>query len=162
MIDYLEGWDMLPWDLKWFKLAKFTALNFSKDPSSKVGCAIVSEDNNLISVGWNGFPRDFNIYSEDTCDRETKYDYIIHAEENAILNSSILHLIKNGTFYVWGVLNCHKCAGRIRQTKPRRVLSFVERDQADNWIESYEKSVQLYKNVNIHATAYKGHLDYED
>ena len=35
----------------------------SKDPSTQVGCCIVSEDKKIIGIGYNGFPK--NISDDD-------------------------------------------------------------------------------------------------
>jgi dCMP deaminase len=47
---------MNSWDEFFIKLA-FEVSKKSKDPSTKVGCVLVGEDNVLLSIGFNGFPR---------------------------------------------------------------------------------------------------------
>ena len=63
----------------------------SKDPNSQVGCCIATEDNIIVSVGYNGFPRgcsDDDLPWEREGDwGDIKYPYVVHAEHNAILNS---------------------------------------------------------------------------
>lgn len=61
----------------------------SKDPSTKVGCVIVSQDNVVLSMGYNGFPRGVRE-SELTgrWDRPEKYFWVEHAERNAIFNAA--------------------------------------------------------------------------
>ena len=44
------------WKKRFLKLSKEIA-EWSKDPSTKVGALIISEDKNIISTGYNGFPR---------------------------------------------------------------------------------------------------------
>ena len=45
----------LTWDEYFIALAKLTAMR-SKDPSTQVGACIVSADNRILSVGYNGAP----------------------------------------------------------------------------------------------------------
>ena len=81
--------DYLTWDEYFMGVAKLSALR-SKDPSTQVGACIVSADNRILSIGYNGAPNGF----EDKYfpwDREgeflnTKYPFVCHAELNAISN----------------------------------------------------------------------------
>ena len=62
----------------------------SKDPNTQVGACIVSEDNNILSMGYNGFPKGCSD-DDFPWDREgdmlhSKYAYVTHSELNAILN----------------------------------------------------------------------------
>lgn len=73
------------WDKRFLRLAEEIS-TWSKDPSAKVGCVLISPDRRSVSYGFNGFPRgiadDIRI-----SDRETKLEMTVHAEVNAILNS---------------------------------------------------------------------------
>ena len=81
--------EYLSWDEYFMGIAKLSAMR-SKDPSTQVGACIVSKDNRILSIGYNGAPNGF----DDTYfpwDREgnyldTKYPYVCHAELNAISN----------------------------------------------------------------------------
>ena len=71
------------WDQYFINIAKEVAQK-SKDPSSKVGCVIVTEDNRPISFGYNGHVSkcDEQLMSYE---RPIKYNLIIHAEMNAMI-----------------------------------------------------------------------------
>ena len=63
----------------------------SKDPSTQVGACIVSEDNKILSIGYNGFPRgcsddEFPWDRQEEDPYNSKYLYVAHSELNAILN----------------------------------------------------------------------------
>ena len=63
----------------------------SKDPNTQVGCCIVSQDNKILSMGYNGLPKgcsddEFPWLREGENPLETKYIYTVHSELNAILN----------------------------------------------------------------------------
>jgi dCMP deaminase len=71
------------WHNRFLDLAKFIS-GWSKDPSTKVGAVIVDKNKRIVSVGYNGFPKDVKDDNR-LYDRESKYLIIIHAEINAIL-----------------------------------------------------------------------------
>ena len=79
----------LDWDNYFMAVAKLSAMR-SKDPSTQVGACIVSDDNRILSIGYNGTPNGFedNVFPWDREGEplETKYLYVCHAEMNAILN----------------------------------------------------------------------------
>ena len=68
----------------WMRIAFCYSL-LSKDPRTKVGCVIVSPDERKLSGGYNGFARGMPETSSLWQPPE-KYDRVIHAELNAILN----------------------------------------------------------------------------
>ena len=81
--------EYLSWDEYFMAIAKLSAMR-SKDPSTQVGACIVSIDNRILSIGYNGAP---NGFCDDSFpwEREgsvlnTKYAFVCHAEMNAILN----------------------------------------------------------------------------
>lgn len=84
----------------------------SKDPSSKFGCVITDTKYRPLGYGLNGFPRKFKDLPERWNDRAFKYRHVIHAEENAILNS---HGDLEGA---WAFVNgcpCSSCMGKLAQ-----------------------------------------------
>ena len=75
------------WDGRFVELASHIA-KWSKDPSTKCGAVIVRSDKTIASVGYNGFPRGLDDSGKLYDNRSVKYDRVIHAEMNAILNAS--------------------------------------------------------------------------
>ena len=47
--------DYISWDEYFMGVAMLSGMR-SKDPHSQVGACIVSEDNKILSMGYNGFP----------------------------------------------------------------------------------------------------------
>jgi dCMP deaminase len=72
------------WDNYFFDVMSVVSTR-SKDPSTKVGCVISDSSNRIISVGYNGFPSGMKETAE-LWSKPAKYDYVVHAEVNAILN----------------------------------------------------------------------------
>ena len=83
--------DYINWDEYFMGIALLTAMR-SKDPNSQVGACIVSPENKILSLGYNGMPMGCSD-DEMPWEREgeplhTKYMYVCHAELNAILSAS--------------------------------------------------------------------------
>jgi dCMP deaminase len=74
--------EVKPWGEYFLGLAH-KATERSKDPNTNVGAVIVDEDHNVVSTGYNGFPRGVKE-TPGRWERPLKYEYVVHAEENAI------------------------------------------------------------------------------
>ena len=117
--------DYLNWDEFFIGIAKLAA-GRSKDPSTQVGACIVSQENRILSIGYNGTPNGF----EDSVfpwDREgeplnTKYLYVCHAEMNAIINyRGSRKELENAKVYV-DLFPCNECAKIIIQSGIKEVI----------------------------------------
>ena len=62
------------WKKRFIQLSKEIS-TWSKDPSTKVGALIISEDRNIVSTGYNGFPRGIEDTEERLNNRELKYKF---------------------------------------------------------------------------------------
>ena len=130
--------DYISWDEYFMGVAKLAAMR-SKDPNSQVGCCIVSTDNKILSIGYNGFPRGCSD-DEFPWDREgdpldTKYIYVTHSELNAILNFRGGSL-EGATIYVT-LFPCNECAKAIIQSGIRNVVYDSDKyAEADSTIAS--------------------------
>jgi len=96
----------------------------SKDPNTQVGACIVSEDNKILSMGYNGFPNgcsdeDFP-WERDGDMLNTKYAYVTHSELNAILNYRGGSL-QGAKLYV-SLFPCNECAKAIIQCGIKTVI----------------------------------------
>ena len=94
--------DYINWDEYFMGIALLTAMR-SKDPNSQVGACIVSPENKILSLGYNGMPMgcsdDEMPWEREGAPLQTKYMYVCHAELNAILNSAHNNL-KGARVYV--------------------------------------------------------------
>ncbi len=116
--------DYISWD-EYFMGISLLASMRSKDPNTQVGACIVSEDNIIISTGYNGFPKGcsddlFPWEREDAEINKTKYPFVVHAELNAILNSGGRSL-KGARIYV-ALFPCNECAKAIIQAGIKEVV----------------------------------------
>ena len=112
--------DYISWD-DYFMGVALLAARRSKDPSTQVGACIVSQDNIIISTGYNGMPTGCNDddFPWDRSGEETKYPYVVHAELNAILNASGRDL-RGSKLYV-ALFPCNECAKAIIQSGIREL-----------------------------------------
>ena len=117
--------DYLDWDTYFMAVAKLSAKR-SKDPSTQVGACIVSEDNRILSIGYNGTPNGFDDdvfpWDREGHPLETKYLYVVHAERNAILNyRGNRRDFINAKIYV-DLFPCNECAKEIIQSGIKEVI----------------------------------------
>ena len=115
--------DYLSWDEYFMGIALLSA-GRSKDSNTQVGACIVSDENKILSVGYNGMPTgcsdDDLPWEREGAFLDTKYPYVCHAELNAILNRSTGSL-KNARIYV-SLFPCNECAKAIIQAGIREVV----------------------------------------
>ena len=116
--------DYISWDEYFMGVALLSAMR-SKDPNTQVGACIVNDDNRIVSVGYNGFPRgcsdeDFPWERKADNQNDTKYPFVCHAELNAILNSNGIG-VKGSRIYV-ALFPCNECAKAIIQAGIKTVV----------------------------------------
>ncbi len=108
--------DYISWD-EYFMGVSLLAAQRSKDPNTQVGACIIDEQNRILSTGYNGFPHgcsdDDFPWNRDSSLGETKYQFVVHAELNAILNARGKNLA-GAKLYV-SLFPCHECAKAIIQ-----------------------------------------------
>ena len=108
--------DYISWDEYFMGVATLSGMR-SKDPNTQVGACIVSQDNKILSMGYNGFPKGCSDDEFPWCREgdplDNKYIYTAHSELNAILNYRGGSL-ENAKIYVT-LFPCNECAKAIIQ-----------------------------------------------
>jgi len=108
--------DYINWDEYFMGIALFSAKR-SKDPNTSVGACIVDENNRILSLGYNGMPigcsDDEFPWEREGGPLDTKYLFVCHAEQNAILNYNGGSL-KGSRVYVT-LFPCNECTKSIIQ-----------------------------------------------
>ena len=141
--------DYLNWDSYFMAVAMLSAKR-SKDPSTQVGACIVSNDNRILSIGYNGTP---NGYSDDEfpwgregAPLETKYMYVVHAERNAILNyRGSRKDLEDARIYV-DLFPCNECAKEIIQSGIKEVIYLSDKYKDTDGTKA---SKMLFDKCNI-------------
>lgn len=115
--------DYITWDEYFMGVAMLSAMR-SKDPNTQVGACIVSEDNKILSMGYNGFPMgcsdDEFPWNGEGDPLENKYLYTTHSELNAILNYQGGSLA--GAKLYFSLFPCNECAKAIIQAGIKTVV----------------------------------------
>lgn len=115
--------DYISWDEYFMGVSKLSGMR-SKDPNTQVGACIVSNNNKILSMGYNGFPNgcgdDEFPWDRDGDFMATKYAYVTHSELNAILNYRGGSL--EGTKLYVSLFPCNECAKAIIQAGIKTVV----------------------------------------
>jgi dCMP deaminase len=122
MAEWKGGLDTKPdWDDYYMSMAYLVSQR-SVDESTVHGAVLVSADNRVLSIGYNGPIRGSEIDPEELRKRPNKYWYMIHAEENCIINYHGSHSdLIGATMYITGE-PCHICLLTILQKGIRRII----------------------------------------
>ena len=137
------------WGNKYIHLAKEIS-TWSKDPSTQVGAVVVGCDGQILSQGFNGFPRGIKDSDERLNNRERKYELIVHAEMNAIYNASLNGVsLKDSTLYVYGLPICNECAKGIIQVGIKKVVAMRPKKYNIAWEESINNARNLFSEVDV-------------
>jgi dCMP deaminase len=145
------------WRQNYMRLAREVS-TWSKDPSTKIGAIAVGENGQILSQGYNGFPRGIQDTEERLTNREVKYDYMVHGEMNCIYNACLNGVsLKNSTIYVWGLPVCHICCNGLLQVGASAIIMGHPVDIHPRWEESWTKT----KGKLIEARIKYGRYAYE-
>jgi dCMP deaminase len=137
------------WHDRWFQLVE-TVSQWSYDPSTKVGALILPQNSDVPILGWNGFPRKVKDLKERYENRQLKYDLVVHAEMNAILNATRHGInIQNGTLYV-SFFPCQNCAKCIAQAGIKKIFYKKSDEQfLERWKDSINISKLIFEESSV-------------
>lgn len=96
----------------------FVASQKSHDIHTQHGCIITDSNNRILGLGYNGFPRGLDDEALPKT-RPEKYDWMIHAERNALSNCTIRP--EDGIAYVTGQC-CNDCIMALWQEGIKTVV----------------------------------------
>ena len=124
------------------------------------GACIVSQDNKVLSLGYNGMPIgvDDNLipWEREGKELETKYPYVCHAEMNAILNYRGSRKDLEGAKIYVDLFPCNECAKMIIQSGIKEVIYL-----SDKYANS-ENNIASRKLLDTCKVTYKKmHIDDE-
>lgn len=140
------------WNLRFLSLAKHIS-DWSKDPSTKVGAVIFDEKNRIISVGYNGFPREIHDDPAKYADRNIKYKMVIHAEMNAILFAS--RDLSGCSIATYPFMPCSNCASVIIQSGIKNCIApRLKGELAERWKESCDMATKMFDEAGVDLILY--------
>lgn len=145
--------DYISWDEYFMGVAILSGMR-SKDPNTQVGACIVSADNKILSMGYNGLPRgcsdDEFPWSREGDPLNNKYIYTAHSELNAILNYRGGSL-EGAKMYV-SLFPCNECAKAIIQAGIKEVVYALDK-YADT--PSVVASKRMFHAAGVKYTKYE-------
>jgi dCMP deaminase len=141
---------MADWDARWLGLADEVG-SWSKDRSTKVGCIVIGSARQLLTAGYNGFPRRVNDDVDERHERPEKYLWTEHAERNAIYNAARHGVqLQDGVMYVsW--FPCADCARAIIQSGIRGLVTSRLTDDSlrARWKDHHEVAKIMLEEAGV-------------
>jgi dCMP deaminase len=139
--------DEAKWHHRFLRLAAEIA-EFSKDPSTKVGCILV-RDRRIISTGYNGFPRGISDSFDRLLDRDKKYEMTVHAEINAVTTAALHGVSTEGSTAYVTFQPCSRCAAVLINAGIREVYVTADTLIPDRWLDNMILAANLLKEAGI-------------
>jgi dCMP deaminase len=142
--------DQPDWDEYFCTMAKLVSTR-SKDQNTKIGAVIVGADNEVLSTGYNSFPRGLNDDLPERQKSPEKYFWFEHAERNAIFNAA-RHgaALKGSRMYLNCYVPCTDCTRAIIQAGIVEVILGRNASKSAKWAEHAEKSKVMLKEAGVH------------
>lgn len=138
------------WDEYFIGIAKEAALK-SEDISTQVGCAIVDENNQVVSLGYNGFVIGANP-KYMTIEKPMRYLLSIHAEMRALVYAK--KPIRNCKIYVTHA-SCENCMKHLIESGVKEIIydklftngKFVDEEKAEAIIRLMKATGIIHRNM---------------
>ena len=135
------------WDHRFLALAEHIS-NWSKDPSPQVGAGIThTRSKRVVSLGFNGFPAGVEDTRERLDDRGTKYEMVVHAEQNALMFAG--DRAEGCTLYVHPLPPCARCAVMIIQAGIKRVVCDQPDFDHQRWGDAAKIADTLFREAGL-------------
>ena len=140
----------MKWDEYFINIAEQVKLK-SKDKRTQIGVVIVGKDNEIVSTGYNSFPRGIVDDSDERQERPEKYFWFEHAERNAIYNAARIGVSTLGTtMYMTCGMSCSDCARAIINSGVSKiVLRKGKGAKGDKWNESSIRSMKMFDEAGV-------------
>lgn len=123
--------------------------SWSKDTSRGVGCVIIGDHREVLSTGYNGFPRGVNDEILTRHQRPEKYKWTEHAERNAIYNAARIGMGLDDSRMYSTCFPCSDCARAIVQSGIRFLVTYAPNFQDPTYGEDFVFANQLLTEGNV-------------
>ena len=131
----------------------------SKDNNTKIGAVIVGPDNEIVSTGYNSFPRGIDDSVFERQERPEKYYWFEHSERNAIYNAARIGVSTKGcTMYLTCGIPCADCTRGIINAGIKEI--YIEQFGEDGakgpqWEESTKRSIIMLGEAGVVVNYYE-------
>lgn len=128
----------------------------SKDVNTQVGAVIVGKDNEIVSTGYNSFPRGIDDNLPERQERPEKYYFMCHAEQNSIINAARIGVsTKNCKMYMTCSIPCADCTKAIINAGIVEIYcEQPDKDMELRWGEHTKRSLIMFKEANVKINFY--------
>ena len=144
-INFIPVKSKINWD-EYFMVQAMIASFKSKDPSTKVGCVFVDDNNHQLSMGYNGmlagideskipWGNDRGVNYE-----LQKYGYVIHSEANAIAHAKCS--LKGARLYVT-LFPCPECSKQIASHGVKEVIYLSDKYKDSDEVRVSKKLLEM-------------------
>ena len=131
----------------------------SKDQNTKIGAVIVGPDNEIVSTGYNSFPRGIDDNVDIRQQRPEKYYWFEHAERNAIYNAARIGVsTRDCTMYLTCGIPCADCARGIINAGIRRIVCEMDSSfgaHGTMWDEHAKRSLIMFEEAGVEVIYYE-------
>jgi dCMP deaminase len=139
------------WTARFMELAKLVA-SWSKDTNRKVGAIIVDQNKVVLSMGYNGFPRNVDDTIQERYEKPSKYYFTEHAERNALYHATRIGVpLKNTTIYITD-FPCADCARGIIQNGIVEIITLKPDFKHLKWGESWKAAAEMFHEAKVKIT----------
>ena len=142
--------------VEYFRTLAHTVKLKSKDNNTQIGAIIVGKDKEIVSTGYNSFPRGIDDFKKERQEKPEKYFWFEHAERNAIYNAARIGVSTKGTtMYLSCGIPCADCTRGIINAGIARI--FCERGggaKGIKWAESAERSWEMLDEAGVSVQFY--------
>ena len=142
--------------VEYFRTLAHTVKLKSKDENTQIGAIIVGKDKEIVSTGYNSFPRGLQDNIKGRQERPEKYFWFEHAERNAIYNAARIGVSTKGcTMYLSCGIPCSDCSRGIINSGITRI--FCEKGdvtKGKHWEENYERSWSMLEEAGVNVQFY--------
>jgi dCMP deaminase len=142
---------------EYFRLIAHQVKLKSKDQKTQIGAIIVGTDNQIVSTGYNSFPRGINDNIAERQERPEKYYWFEHAERNSIYNAALIGVSTKGcTMYLTCGIPCSDCTRGIINAGITKIVieSGNTGAKGAQWEEHAKRSLQMFKEANVSIEYY--------
>lgn len=123
----------------------------SKDKYTQIGAVVVGKDNQIVSTGYNSFPRGIDDTLGERQERPEKYYWFEHAERNSLYNAALIGVSTKGcTMYLTCGMPCSDCArGIINSGISKIICERIGGAVGDLWDEHAKRSLQMFNEAGV-------------
>jgi len=151
----------ISWDKHFLSLCNLISMK-SKDESTNFGAVIVNQDNQIISTGYNSFPKGINDNKKERQQRPEKYEWMVHAEENAICNAAAIgNATKGCRIYVNG-MPCARCMRKLINSGIKEIIvdkasnDIFMKNSPGNWKKLNKITLEMVSESRIKLRFWDG------